>query len=292
MNQDEIWQKVKNDESTIYGQPIFDVFLQLTEDLLPKHFFELNKTQIEKLNSASIYNLLSRSRMNVNNFEKICETLGTKEINKLNSEQINVILHKHPDSLPRTHPEDYQATFTAWSGAYDDDEDGSLEKLTLIKIISKYKNFNKIDVSNLLLNVENNEELKEILKVIGNDKLKMLDSDRMLRLLTNYLDKYTYHNYNIEKGIEMFDTFAKALGEHFNNISSKDMLDFIVNHLKVLLQFYRSNLNQMFSNNPLLIKKILKALEDNEAFEQLSNYEQNILSYYSVLLRLHASRTN
>jgi ankyrin repeat protein len=41
MNQDEIWDRIKEDKDEVYGMSMLDMFLKLTEKLVPKHYEEL-----------------------------------------------------------------------------------------------------------------------------------------------------------------------------------------------------------------------------------------------------------
>jgi len=42
MNRDEIWKRIKEDETEVYGEPIFDQFLKLADNLSPEHVLGLD----------------------------------------------------------------------------------------------------------------------------------------------------------------------------------------------------------------------------------------------------------
>jgi hypothetical protein len=43
MNKDEIWEKIKKDETEVYGQSMLDMFLKTTDELNNKHYEELSE---------------------------------------------------------------------------------------------------------------------------------------------------------------------------------------------------------------------------------------------------------
>lgn len=58
MNRDQIWQKIKEDKTQIYGQSILDVFLQTTDHLNIKHYLELTNKQQDFIKSKQMLNNL------------------------------------------------------------------------------------------------------------------------------------------------------------------------------------------------------------------------------------------
>jgi hypothetical protein len=64
MTKDEIFEKIKNDNSKIYGQPIFDMFLQLSDDISYKHFSSLpdNKKRLVNNFYGIVQELIINSR--------------------------------------------------------------------------------------------------------------------------------------------------------------------------------------------------------------------------------------
>ena len=58
MTQDEIWQKIKEDKTKIYGETMLDVFLQTTDYLSLKHYLELTNKQKDFIKSKQIINSL------------------------------------------------------------------------------------------------------------------------------------------------------------------------------------------------------------------------------------------
>jgi hypothetical protein len=54
----EIWEKIKEDKSEIYGQTMLDVFLQITNKLELHHYLELSESQKKLIKSPELaYNL-------------------------------------------------------------------------------------------------------------------------------------------------------------------------------------------------------------------------------------------
>lgn len=45
MNRDEIWEELKKDKTRVYGEPILDAFLRMTEEMDDAHWEELTAVQ-------------------------------------------------------------------------------------------------------------------------------------------------------------------------------------------------------------------------------------------------------
>jgi ankyrin repeat protein len=58
MNKDEIWQKIKEDKTIIYGQSMLDVFLQTTESLSLVHYLETTNKQQDFIKNKQVLNSL------------------------------------------------------------------------------------------------------------------------------------------------------------------------------------------------------------------------------------------
>jgi len=54
MNKNEIWEQIKNDKTTIYGQSMLDIFLQTTNTLELDHYLELDYKQKKLINDAKL----------------------------------------------------------------------------------------------------------------------------------------------------------------------------------------------------------------------------------------------
>jgi hypothetical protein len=191
MNRDQIWQQIKNEKSEIYGHPMIDLFLQLTENLSEKHFLELDEKQREKLNNDVVVDLLYKCK----NVEKISELLGKRNFNKLDSNQIKYLLSN-------------------WTK-----RDGK-EENPVAKAILKYRDIgNDIDMYNVLSSVKDANDLKNILGVIGEEKLRHLGSLSISNLLTKYLNKFG--TFGADEGFEMFKIFVVSLKENISNLEPK-----------------------------------------------------------------------
>jgi hypothetical protein len=51
----EIFEKIKNDKTIIYGEPIFDVFLKVTSTITPDDLLSLSSKELDKLSEMAIY---------------------------------------------------------------------------------------------------------------------------------------------------------------------------------------------------------------------------------------------
>jgi hypothetical protein len=51
----EIFEKIKNDKTIIYGEPIFDVFLKVTSTIAPDDLLSLSSKELDKLSEMAIY---------------------------------------------------------------------------------------------------------------------------------------------------------------------------------------------------------------------------------------------
>ena len=89
MTKDEIWEELKRDETKIYGQRLFDVFVQTTDDMILKHFMELDKELGNKINSGSVYSILIKSiKEGVDVFQKVLDELEQENIDKLTGHNV------------------------------------------------------------------------------------------------------------------------------------------------------------------------------------------------------------
>jgi len=208
MNKDEIWQELKNSESTIYGQPMLDVFLQTTEKLSSRHFLELNKEQIEKLTAKVIAYVLWDAK-NSEDIEKVANKLGAQGFNKLDSGQINHILKADKDY--------YSA---------EDMQDKKTQTFTITDAIFKYRILNEVDISNMLYSIEDSKDLKNTIDKVGKDKLKLLNADKVYYLIRVYL-KNKVRTSAKGDAFELFKIFIQALGDHINILRQKDVWDFV-----------------------------------------------------------------
>jgi len=93
MTKDEIWQMIKKDQTKIYGQSLFDVFVQTTDDLTPEHFMEIDTELKSKITSESVYKILNNA--DVKDKKKIAKELGRENINKLTEDHVYLILYSY-----------------------------------------------------------------------------------------------------------------------------------------------------------------------------------------------------
>ena len=138
MTKDEIWKKIKNDTSEIYGQSIFDAFIKITDNLKREHFLELSNDQkktittdainsllksdgyrkyvtsdllkwlnilndnIEKLSEMSVYNILLANGPK-EDIENLAKLIGQDNINKLNNHNIiNLFIYtQYPKTIAK-----------------------------------------------------------------------------------------------------------------------------------------------------------------------------------------------
>lgn len=110
MSLDQIWEKIKSDQSEIYGMKILDVFLVLTKTLDSKHFNELTSAQKKKIGPEAAVDLLVLALIQDSGgpaawieggsrFKKLAEEMGMEVLSKLDSDQIGYILGEMIPSL-------------------------------------------------------------------------------------------------------------------------------------------------------------------------------------------------
>lgn len=205
MNRDEVWKKIKNDNSQLYGQPILDVFLQTTDFLSETHFLELNKNQIDKLTGDTIYSLLYYAT----DVKKIAHLIG-QNINKISANHVYTLLEKDENEIKNTN---------IYSGL-----DAALEKRKSYQrrdAIFQYKNINNDrDIYSLLSYIPNDlDYLNKTIEKIGEEKLKYLESHSILKLLKKFL--------NFDDSGDTFEFFANKLGPNVEKIPGDKIFELI-----------------------------------------------------------------
>jgi hypothetical protein len=194
MNRDQVWEKIKNDNSKMYGQPMLDVFLQVTDSLSEKHFLELSKTQIEKLNGDVLYGLLYYA----GDIKKIADLIS-QNINKISEHHVYELLKKDNREIGQRTAGNYLRR----------------------DAILQYKNINNDrDIYSLIYYCSHTiDALRDLLEKIGQDKLKYLEPRTMHRLLKHFL--------SFGENAEAFELFAKSLKENINKLPKDGIAELI-----------------------------------------------------------------
>lgn len=111
MSRDNIWERIKSDNSEIYGDKMIDVFLMLTKELDSKHFDELSPKQKKKIGGEAALDLLVLALIfdsTGNIFKKRAEEMGMEVLSKFDSDQIGYILG---EMIPNTKSLEYASVF-------------------------------------------------------------------------------------------------------------------------------------------------------------------------------------
>lgn len=111
MSRDQIWEKIKADQSEIYGMKTFDVFLALTKELDAKHFDELTPDQKKKIGADAAIDLLVLALIfdsTGKTFVERAKAMSMDVLNKLDSDQIGYILG---EMIPNTKSLEHASVF-------------------------------------------------------------------------------------------------------------------------------------------------------------------------------------
>jgi len=147
---DEIWEELKRDETKIYGQRLFDVFVQTTDNLTLKHFMQLDKELRNKISGESVISML----LVAPNKKDVASILGKENINRLSEKEIEELLNP----------------FWGWGEL----EPSKIQEIRqeLTEIFLQYKDhLTDADIIKLLLYAPNK---KEIVKTIGQERIDNL----------------------------------------------------------------------------------------------------------------------
>lgn len=111
MSRDNIWKRIKSDNSEIYGNKMLDVFLMLTKELDSKHFDELDPEQKKKIGVDAAIDLLVLALIfdsTGSTFKKRAEEMGMEVFNKFDSDHIGYILG---EMIPNIKSLEYASVF-------------------------------------------------------------------------------------------------------------------------------------------------------------------------------------
>ena len=84
MTKDEVWQKIKEDKTEIYGQTMLDAFLAATDLISEKHMLSLDQKQRDLLRPE----LICKSMFFALSPEGLAKFLGRKNMNKIDNAKI------------------------------------------------------------------------------------------------------------------------------------------------------------------------------------------------------------
>jgi len=227
MTKDEIWEELKKDETKIYGQSLFDVFVQTTDDLTPKHFMELDKELRNKISGGSVCSILLQSSnktemadvLGQDNISKLtggdvyrlldrvlkkkdmASILGKEKIGKLSDNYVYELL-KHPG------PSVYSYSISASQFAHRED---------MVEVISQYKeNLTDDNIYNLLLFASNK---KEIAKTIGQEKIDNLSLGN-----SGYIYNLIYSADETGSAQDMADILGKEIMANLSSEAVKKLI--------------------------------------------------------------------
>jgi hypothetical protein len=268
MTKDEIWNKLKNDKTIIYGEPIFDVFLRTLENIKKAHFFELDKKQLNLLNKGAMVKL-------------VVDATWTHNVDFLNSlleKNINVEFT----------PIELYFVFMDALGKYD----ARTFKL-LLKIIDKQiENLRSKDVYLVLTKMLNEDPSLDVVGILGQINLDKLSDIQVIGLVEGYEDKKRICEilknnikklkgkelYELFKNIDFFDYYAFLFdkidlftgikGNNPKQVSTRSYITELVTKYIRLLTYYKEEQYKLDE----LLKKIgtsINFLSPNDVFNLL-----------------------
>lgn len=220
MNKDEVWEQIKNDKSDIYGQPLFDVFLQVVDQLSERHFFDLNKDQRNKLTGDTIYSLLYYA----DDVKKIADLIG-QNINKLSEQHVYELLKKDKTEITNAgYSAMQQASSRDVSSARAASVEFASQKYLRKDAILEYKNINNDRDIYALLSIHSNHinnvsDLNKIIEKIGEEKLNYLSPISISKLLKDFS--------HLDKTGDSFEFFTKKLKSNLEKIPDDAVVELI-----------------------------------------------------------------
>lgn len=88
MKRDEIWRELQKDDAKVYGEPILDMFLKMTEDLERRHWDELSRDQKEIASTSVKFSVLSSNQEAIDMIRK--EKIGVGKAMVISSRNGNL----------------------------------------------------------------------------------------------------------------------------------------------------------------------------------------------------------
>jgi len=251
VNKDEIWKAIKNDKSTIYGEPFIDLFLKTTNQLEPRHFEELTPEQKKEISPSVASWVFWKSTDPKKGFELI----GVDNFNKI------------------TNPLRFHLTNLTFGMPISSE---NIEEL--IEIIKKYhKNSDKFAFA--MCTKSKNPE--KIIKDFGIEKIYQTDSDDILFLpfdkTNSSLTKYILiHAFKVGK----LDEVGELLKEKIYSMEKKHFIEFALGariEPKLPINKHERGIKNL--------KEIEEGIKKVQEFalkyrEKLTSEEIRVLSYY------------
>lgn len=112
MKKDEVWEKIRNDDTTVYGEPMLHMFLKTTQDFSLRHWKELDDEKREVLGATAVLSVLFDSLSEDNDpnesgtpFRDCVKDMGPKLLQRLEKEHLDILVMEimskgHLASLP------------------------------------------------------------------------------------------------------------------------------------------------------------------------------------------------
>lgn len=95
MGKYEIWNKMRKDDTEVYGEPIFDMFLKMTDNLLVDHWRQLDEDAKCSIGPGAVYGVLRDSLSEENDpegegemFREVFNSICKDALNRLHSDHI------------------------------------------------------------------------------------------------------------------------------------------------------------------------------------------------------------
>ena len=209
MNRDQIWQQLKDEEQTVYGKKMLDVFLTISTELNNKHLEEALDSGYE-VNEEAIIKKISRNMISPELLEKIVN----KEIS---SNLMRKIL--------------------------ENTESRNMKEIA--KKLQGNKNLNKMTIDDIYtLTWVKINNIKEIQEIFG-EKLKQFDGRRIVYLINESLYSATSSTgiALLEKVVGILGGW-KSIAEKMSEEDTQQIPDY---YLQLKINLDRSGLDQHFA---------------------------------------------
>jgi len=199
MNKNEIWQQIKNDTTTVYNEPIFDVFLKTTDNIHKDHYANLT------LDQKKLVKPLLRLSIAAWTFRK---------------EELEVIDNAFKDA-----GDSPEITQTAIRMIKDATNNGNMDLLNYLLTNPKIRNY-FVGKSNSLYEKLTNEQMQKIgFERIINNILRAAIVENKLEVIKHLVEK-DYLNYLND--IYFLNAFADSIRNGWINIVKYLFNEFIV----------------------------------------------------------------
>jgi hypothetical protein len=250
MTKNEVFEKIKNDKTIIYGEPIFNVFLKTVNFLETNHLLDLSEKERDLLSPSCIFNLLDfpihYDEYSEEDKNKIVDAIG-RRINFL-SDDLVVRLFYDPSIITgamkyKNDLNDYVICGMIYNAKDPEEVAKKIGEKNLNKLSSKsiflLISSSLPQLSHSLHDTENSSYFQKILNAIGNQIYK-LDDDSICRIIANSIIRGAHYK---------FFEFKQRLEELRNLFGQKIINSLSSNSIKEIL---KESIKENFTTNDFI----------------------------------------